>query len=255
MFGIFFFAAVIVAGVAYNKNRKRKISAYKLPADAAALLEQNVVFYKQLNQAQKRIFESRVRDFLANTTIRGVDTEIDDLDKLLVASGAIIPIFAFPDWRYNNISEVLIYKDSFNKDFQTTGTGRNIGGMVGTGAMQRMMLLSKPALRQSFSDELDGQNTVIHEFVHLIDKADGSIDGVPEYLVRHPSVIPWIKLMAEKIRDIRTGEIADIDDYGATNDAEFLAVVSEYFFERPEKLKANHPDLYAMLVKMFERKQ
>jgi MtfA peptidase len=251
MFGIAVFTAIIIAIAVYYSNRKKQISSYELPAGAAAMLEQNVAFYAALSAEDKGHFERRVRDFLATTNIRGVDVAVEELDKLLVASGAIIPIFAFPNWRYNNIAEVLIYKDAFTKDFKTSGPDRNVAGMVGTGALHRQMLLSRPSLRSAFSNENDGQNTVIHEFVHLIDKADGSTDGIPEYLLSRPYIIPWVKEINDTIKDIKSNGAKDIDPYGATNDAEFFAVISEYFFERPDKLKEHHPELYAMLAKMF----
>jgi Mlc titration factor MtfA (ptsG expression regulator) len=44
---------------------------------------------------------------------------------------------------------------------------------------------------------------------------------------------------------------SDIDPYGLTNEAEFFAVVSEYFFERPGVMERKHPELYAMLARVF----
>ncbi len=251
MISSFILLAVGISIFVYFARRKKQIQTYVLPDSTSQLLEENVAFYKELSDENKAIFRDRIKDFLANTTVRGVDVEIDDLDRLLVASGAIIPIFAFPGWKYNNITEVLIYKEAFNRDFGTTGPGRNVLGMVGDGAMHRQMILSRPSLRGSFSNEADGKNTVIHEFVHLIDKADGAVDGIPEYLLARPYMIPWIGIIRETIKEMKANDSRDINFYGATNDAEFFAVVSEYFFERPDKLKANHPELYALLDKMF----
>jgi MtfA peptidase len=251
MIAVIVFIIIIISIVVFYSKRKKTITTYELPADASQLLENNVTFYQELGDADKTLFEGRVRDFLAHTTVRGVNVEIEDLDRLLVAAGAIIPIFAFPDWKYNNIAEVLIYKDAFTKEFETTGDGRNVLGMVGDGAMHRQMILSKSSLRQSFGNDKDGQNVAIHEFVHLIDKADGYIDGLPEYLLTHPEVLPWLTVMKDTIRQMKSSGAGGINIYGATNDAEFFAVVSEYFFERPHKLKENHPELYAMLDNMF----
>lgn len=251
MVGLVIIVSIVIALFVYKQRRKREIQAYKLPKGSRVLLENHVPFYHKLSKKDKAVFEERVRDFLANVSVRGVDVEVQDLDKLLVASGAIIPIFSFPDWRYNNIAEVLLYGATFNADYSTDGNGRNILGMVGDGAMHRNMILSLPAVRSSFAHGSDGHNTVLHEFVHLIDKADGSTDGVPEYLLTTPAVIPWLKKIRETIREIRQSGRSDIDSYGATNEAEFFAVISEYFFEQPDKLKVHHPDLYAMLDKMF----
>ena len=244
---------IIVVIVAFYRSRQKDPNKYIVPANLQQLLSENVSFYTKLDANSKTLFKTRVKDFLTNVAVRGVDVAVDDLDRTLVAAGAIIPIFAFPDWRYNNLSEVLLYKDTFNKQFLTKGDERNVLGMVGDGPLHREMLLSKPSLRTSFQNPGDGSNTAIHEFTHLIDKADGAVDGVPEYLLANPYIIPWIKGMHQTIIDMKTGDATDINTYGATNDAEFLAVITEYFFERPTELKANHPDLYLMLEQMFHK--
>ncbi|MCW3123788.1 MAG: hypothetical protein JWQ38_3280 [Flavipsychrobacter sp.] len=244
-------AVVIIAALLYSyAKRKKQIQNYQLPVKTRDLLAAHVPFYNDLDSRGKQQFEDRIKDFLATTNVRGVDVAVEDLDRILIAAGAIMLIFSFPDWKYNNISEILLYKDSFSTDFSTDGIDRNVLGMVGDGAMHRQMILSKPSLRASFKNPVDGQNTIIHEFAHLIDKADGAVDGVPEYLLSHPQVRPWIEMVHEQISRMKRGR-SDINMYGATNDAEFFAVVAEAFFEQPEKMKSRHPELYALLDEMF----
>jgi Mlc titration factor MtfA (ptsG expression regulator) len=253
---IFFIVAVIFIIIVLKlySDTKKKGKAYQIPANTKQLLTDNVAFYRELSSKDKLAFENRIKDFLSDVTIRGVDVDIDDLDRLLVASGAIILIFSFPDWRYTNLDEVLLYKGTFTKEFSTEDAERNVLGMVGDGAMHREMILSKPSLRASFQNPADGHNTAIHEFAHLVDKADGATDGVPEYLITQPHLTPWIDLVHQTIREMKEKRHSDIDLYGATNDAEFFAVISEYFFEKPLQLKENHPELYEMLDEMFHKK-
>jgi len=241
---------IILAGSFLYRSLRKKPGSYIVPGNIKELLSANVAFYTALDDDGKTLFEERVSDFLSNVTIKGVDVSVEDLDRVLVAAGAIIPIFGFPDWRYNNLSEVLLYKDTFSREYDTHGSGRNVLGMVGEGALQREMLLSKPSLRSSFHNATDGHNTPIHEFAHLIDKADGATDGIPEYLLSRPFILPWIAQMHRTIAGMKTHH-SDINIYGATNDAEFFAVVTEYFFERPTELKEHHPELYALLTEMF----
>jgi MtfA peptidase len=249
------FLLLIIAGlfIFFRRGLRSNKNNYVVPANTEQLLSGNVTFYQQLDGPGKLQFESRVKDFLSRTAIRGVDTVVEDIDRVLVAAGAIIPIFSFPDWRYNNLSEVLLYKGAFNRDYQTAGNERDILGMVGEGNLQREMLLSQPSLRSSFQHPRDGHNTAVHEFTHLLDKADGTTDGVPEYLLENPYIVPWIARMRETIQHMKSSNRSDIDLYGATSDAEFFAVISEYFFERPEELKSHHPELYSMLEMMFGR--
>ena len=171
---------------------------------------------------------------------------------ILVASSAIIPIFAFPHWQYLKLTEVLLYPSEFNENFETSGQGRAILGMVGTGYMEGKMILSKPALIHGFRNESDKKNTAIHEFVHLVDKADGKIDGIPSLLLEKQYAIPWLDLIHKKIDEIYEGR-SDINPYGATNSSEFFAVVCEYFFERPKLLKSKHPKLYGLLENIFNQ--
>ena len=145
-----------------------------------------------------------------------------------------------------------LYPAMFNEDFQTEGKGRRTLGMVGTGFMEGKMILSKPALHHGFSNESDKKNTAIHEFVHLIDKSDRIIDGIPSLLLEKQYTIPWLDLINQNIEAIYENK-SDINPYGATNRAEFFAVISEYFFERPQLLKRKHPELYKVLEEIFDQ--
>ncbi len=253
MAGLIILIIAMAIGAFIYYDHKGRTLKYKAPDTTSQLLEDNVSFYQNLQLQDKLAFETRVKDFIEHTSIRGIDVEIEDLDRILVAASAIILIFPFPDWKYNNISEVLLYKGTFSKNFETEGEGRNVLGMVGDGALHHEMLLSKPSLRSSFNNPTDGRNTAIHEFAHLLDKADGATDGIPEYLLTRPEVLPWASQIHKTIQHMRATSHSDIDSYGATNDAEFFAVISEYFFEKPDKLKEHHPELYSMLEKMFNR--
>lgn len=233
---------------------KRKEVKVPLQENAKDLLEENIPFYAALSIEDKARFEFKVQDFLLHTKITGVKTELSELDRLLIASSAIIPIFNFDNWYYQNIDEVLLYPNAFNRQFETKGQERNILGMVGDGVMNGKMLLSRNALKQGFKNETDKKNTAIHEFVHLIDKSDGLTDGIPTLLMEKQYLIPWLDLMNRKMEEIRKKK-SDINTYGATNQIEFFAVASEYFFERPQLLEKKHPELFALLNSFFERKE
>ncbi len=237
-------------------TRNWKDLGWKLPQEAMppkwkAILTKEITFYNSLSPTEKEHFEYKVQEFLLNCRITGIQTEADTADHLLVAASAVIPIFKFPNWRYTNLFEVLLYPASFNEDFETTGKDRRILGMVGTGYMNGKMILSKAALHHGFDNTSDKKNTAIHEFIHLIDKLDGNIDGVPHVLLERPYVIPWLDLINHKIDEIYEKE-SDINPYGGTSQVEFFAVASEYFFERPKLLAQKHPKLYDLLEEIFD---
>ncbi len=239
-----------VAGVVFYKRPLKKI---RLPDGYKDLLTQHVSFYRSLDEAGKICFENKLKEFLGYIRITGVDTKVEDLDTLLVASGGVIPIFGFPEWRYYNLRDVWLYADTFNADnYSTKGSGRDVLGMVGDGPMQMLMILSKPALRRGFADSSGKENTGIHEFVHLLDKEDGAVDGLPEALLERQYSLPWLNLMAENIAAIKAGK-SDINIYGSNNKAEFLAVAAEYFFEQPGQFKQKHPALYELMTHIFHQ--
>ncbi len=216
------------------------------------ILVNKVVFYNALSADEKSRFEYKVQEFLLNCRVTGINVDVGVTDKVLVAASAIIPIFEFPEWKYTNLSEVLLYPGSFNEKFETSGSDTNILGMVGTGYMEGKMILSKPALHLGFVNESDKKNTAIHEFIHLIDKMDGVIDGLPSILLERQYVIPWMDLISKKIEEIYADK-SDINPYGGTNKAEFFSVASEYFFERPKLFARTHPELYKLMSEVFNQ--
>ncbi len=189
--------------------------------------------------------------FLAHVRITGINTSVEDVDRIYIAASAVIPVFNFAGWEYFNLHEVLLYPDSFDHEYKQEGDGRNILGMVGSGAMNHVMILSRQELRKAFTNTSGKDNTAIHEFVHLLDKADGDIDGIPESLADKKYIVPWLQLMHREIKLIRDGD-SDINPYGSTNEAEFLAVAAEYFFERPALFEKKHPELFTMMEKIFK---
>jgi Mlc titration factor MtfA (ptsG expression regulator) len=247
---LFVLSLVFVTILIYSFLKKKPLLAQPSAQTEKDILAKHVLFYQVLSAEEKLRFEGNLRAFLQMVKITGVKTPIEDIDRVFIAAAAIIPIFAFKEWQYRNIHEVLLYPGSFNEDYEITGNERNVLGMVGNGPMQNEMILSKDDLRNGFLNHSDKSNTAIHEFVHLIDKSDGDADGVPNVLLKHKYVIPWLKQIHKEIAAINQ-RTSDINPYGATNEAEFFAVAAEYFFEQPHALELKHPELYKLLEEVF----
>lgn len=258
--GRFYFLLAIIfiplLGYLVFRFRKKRKEAEALrqpfPDQWRTELEATVPFYQKLSSEEKNRFEQAIKSFLHSTSITGINTEVDESTRLWVATSAVIPIFGFKDWRYRNLNEVLIYPSAFKSDnYAQEGPGRNALGMVGTGPMSGKMILSKPALVNGFVKAGDGRNTGIHEFAHLLDASDGEYDGIP-HLLDQQYVLPWLGLMHREMKRIQRGK-SKLRPYGATNKAEFFAVASEFFFERPDELRLHYPKLYDLLEKVFRQ--
>ncbi|WP_374004571.1 zinc-dependent peptidase [Nonlabens sp.] len=95
-------------------------------------------FYQKLNEKEQQIFRQRMAAFLEETYVDSVGFKLEELDEILVAASAIIPVFKFKAWRYNNLTGVVIYPDNFNEDLEYKNKDPNhmIGGVVGTGRFE-----------------------------------------------------------------------------------------------------------------------
>lgn len=252
LFQIFAVLLLIVIVILLAFKMKGENEVVLMPENYREILYDYVKYYRQLSEADQKQFEKRVEHFFVAVPITGVNAVVEDLDRLLIAAAAIIPVFTISDWQYINLHEILLYPGTFNQEFDQGGDERLVTGMVGTGAMQDKMILTKWQLRQGFINSKDNHNTAIHEFVHLIDKMDGTMDGVPEIILERKYVQQWKNIMDSTIWHMKTYG-SDINMYGATSPVEFFAVVSEYYFEQPEALKMHHADVFEMLERIYTR--
>ncbi len=229
--------------------RRRNILKNEFPLEFINLYEKNVAWYSTLNEVDKKQLHRDTQIFLAEKEILGIETEVTNLDRILIAASALIPVFKFPDWEYDNVTTILLYPARFNIDFDSDGKNRNILGLVGIGSS---MVLSRPDLELGFKQNNDKLNVGFHEFIHKVDQKDGSIDGILAVLMNPVMITEWKRIVADEMNLLEKGK-SDINPYGLSNKAEFFAVAAEYFFENPESMRKEHLELYNILVKIFKQ--
>ena len=243
-------AAVLYWAMRRRVRRRLAVLGQDIAPEWTAVLESEVSFYRTLKEDGRRRFEKLVQVFLDEVAITGVGTKVDTQTRVLVAASAVIPIFGFDDFEYG-LGEVLIYPDSFNHSYDAeSAEDRNILGMVGAKHLSGTMILSKPSLLAGFRNNTDKHNVGTHEFAHLIDAGSGDIDGVPP-TADAKTMDPWVQWVGRELK--RDGSFDDVDDYAYTNEAEYFAVLSEYFFENPTQLQAKHPRLYDLMRRMYHQ--
>lgn len=206
----------------------------------------------QLDALDKVKFEQRCLSFIQVTEFIGHQLEVSNEDKLLIASGAVILAWGFERWHYVKVDSVILVPASFNENSEFGQQDSTISGLVGSHHLAGKMILSQAALHAGFSNDKDKRNVAIHEFAHLIDMADGECDGLPRQIVDAAFCLPWLNLVRQGIEDIDNKQ-SNIRQYGATNQAEFFAVLSEYFFEQPKMLKRKQPQLYDALQDFYKQ--
>ena len=231
-------------------RRRKKILNKPFPVEWEKILQTSVYYYTELPYNEKTRFKKQIQIFLNEKIITGIETEIDEKIKVLTAASAVIPVFNIPEWEYDKLNEILIYPRNFNENYGFSDKDEPILGMVISNTST--IILSKPALTQSFKKNNDSFNVGIHEFIHKVDGEDGIIDGIPALIMDNNTIEKYVAIADTESEKIKTGS-SDINSYALTNRAEFFAVTSEYFFENPQKMNKEHPELYAVLKKIFRQ--
>ena len=245
------FAYVLLA-LARRYCRRARIRARGAPAELRALVANLVGFHGALAPDEAQRFLEEVEIFLVEKRITGIGTPVDDACRVLVAASAVIPTFGLPSWEWENVNEVLVYPGAFATDWRGRGDGQHAVGVVGDQELRRTMVLSKPHLVEGFRRARDGQNVGIHEFAHLVDWMDGQVDGVPRRLLEPAAAHGWAELVRREMQAIAQKR-SMLSDYAGTQPSEFFAVASETFFEKPAELREKHPEVYAVLERIYRQ--
>src|SRR5262249_53766320 len=89
---------------------------------------------------------------------------------------------------------------------------------------------------------------------HQLDMLDGLINGTP-VLTSDDLADRWRRIMDREFEEHRRHRHRNslLDPYGATSEAEFFAVATECFFDRPLDLRQEHRELYALLREFFNQ--
>lgn len=255
--GVLLVVLLITALWIWRINTRKKSlrnDRVKLTVNDKHWLREHIPFYKKLKKSDQTIFEDRIGIFLADVKITEIDKQQAEKESCFyVASSAVIAFWGLPYYNYGNLREVLVYPSNFDMDNTLNQHGIVNGKVHHGGLMNNTMILSLPALIKGFQIDNDKKNVGIHEFAHLLDKSDGSIDGIPEYLGEEDKKI-WVKLMGEAMEEIKNNN-STIPDYGSTSEAEFFAVVVTYYKECPSLLKIKNRPLYEFLETYFNREK
>ncbi len=247
---------VVSVSIALSIWRKqtKKLSSQKqrviLNLNDRFWLERHIPFYKKLNKSERTTFEDRIGLFLSEIRVTEINKDLPEKETCLyVASSAVIAFWGLPYWNYGELSEVLVYPENYDENGELGPSGIKQGQVHHGGLMNTTMVLSLRALEHGFENHTDKKNVGVHEFAHLIDKSDGSIDGLPVDMDEDDERL-WMKLVEIEIEKIRKGK-SDLNPYAGTNGAEFFAVSVEYFKERPELFQKKHPRFYEILDEYF----
>jgi Mlc titration factor MtfA (ptsG expression regulator) len=236
----------LVAAASRRDARRRALLADPFPPAWRELLLGAYDHYERLPLMMRARFEDDVRIFIDEKRITGIEVALDDEICLLVAASAVTLSLAWRDYEWDALTEVLIYPQDFDRDY-----GFERAELAGQAHPWGTIILSLPALLESFRDPDDAYHVGLHEFAHLLDVQEGHMNGIFAGLSTLQQR-EWVTLMESEMARLRRGQSV-VDDYGSDEPAEFLAVAVEAFFETPLALRQRHRELYTFLAAYFSQ--
>ncbi|MEM1044101.1 MAG: zinc-dependent peptidase [Bacteroidota bacterium] len=241
--GLVAFALPLLLGLR-GPGRRWRAAQRPFPPAWRTWLRNHVPLYARADEPDRTRFERDVQLVLAESRFEGVGgVEVTDTLRLSVAAGAALLLHGRPDWELSLDRTFLLYPGHFGDDY--TALEPAYDGMVHP---QGPVILSASAVEKSWA-RMDGSNVVLHELAHLFDFDDLDADGVPS-LVDPGSVDGWLDLVRRETALIRRGQ-SMLRRYAATNAAEFFAVATEVFFERPTGMARRHPELFETMAALY----
>lgn len=240
-------AAVLWTQGQRRRALRREVVEAPFPDTWRRFLHDRYEHYERLPETLRRRFEADVRVFLAEKRITGVGIEATEDLRLLVAASAVTLSLCWPEYEWDQLTEVLLYPQDFDRDYEFVDDPELAGQAHPWGTV----ILSVPALVESFEDPWDAFHVGLHEFAHMLGLAQTEFGAVP---VGFPGerAQEWLQVVEKERERLRRGKSV-IDDYGEESDVEFVAVAVEAFFEIPQALRQRHREVYAILGEYFRQ--
>ena len=256
------FLLIVLAGVSLfvytTFLRDKWIRRRPFPAEWDAQLSARLAPYSSLTAEERSRLQQLIQLFLAKKRFYGCNgLEITDEIRVAIAAQACLLVLNQGWAVYPRLMSILVYPDAFRAEreqYREDGTVAVANhGMLGESWGSGKVILSWEDISRGARDFTDGHNVVLHEFAHQLDNQSGATNGAPP-LYRN-SYQSWARVFGENYTDLQHRIVQRLprvmDDYGATNPAEFFAVATEAFFEKPRDLRAQRPELYEELCKYY----
>jgi Mlc titration factor MtfA (ptsG expression regulator) len=245
-----------------KQRRRRRLQAQPFPKEWLATIKRNVSFFHRLSANDRAELFGHTQVFLAEKRFEGCDgLEITDEVRITIAAQACLLLLHRKTDYFPRLLTILVYPSTYVAEDRRHVHGHvwqegKMARLGETGRWLGAIVLAWDAVKSGAADPSDGKNVVLHEFAHQLDYENYAEDGAPALATRDQR-LSWQEVMRGEFASLRaadeTGISALLDTYGATNPAEFFAVSTEAFFERPRALRARHPKLYAELQRYFHQ--
>jgi Mlc titration factor MtfA (ptsG expression regulator) len=258
---IFLALVVIVIALALwiPRYRLKRAIAAPFPQEWVEILEHNIGIYRYLPMPLRLQLRRLIKQFLHQKHFSGAGgLEVTDEMRITIAAQACMLQLHRNTNLYPGLRYIIIYPTAFvvsRSQVDENGLvshGRQ--GMLGESWQNGKVILAWDNVLHGAQNFVDGRNVVLHEFAHQLDSETGSTDGAP-LLGGQSSYRSWAGALSgeflELQKDARRGKRSLMDHYGATNPAEFFAVATETFFEKPNRMAQHHEELFEVMKSYY----
>ena len=240
-----------------KRRRRRRLLAGGVPSSWRAIVERNVRQHRNLPEEFRRRLWRKLPVFVAekNWTGCGGLTITDEMRVTIGATACLMIVGFDDDYSFDGVQSILVYPSAYVHPDEIRSRTETGGEAVFGEAWHRgPIVLSWRHVLRAGGSRRAGHNLVVHEFAHHLDGLDGDVSGTPQLKDRR-QVHDWYQVTeAEYFRLVgsaQRGEVTLLDQYGASNRAEFFAVASECFFELPGEMSRRHEALYRALREFY----
>jgi Mlc titration factor MtfA (ptsG expression regulator) len=247
------------------RNLAARLTRVRLPTDPIPpiwpqLVDRHVPLIARLSSADRDRLFHIMQLFLKEVPFETAGgLELREEIQVTIAAQACLLLLKMPYPRYARVRRVLVYPAAFMPKTQHSYRSNQLvtpdEPAAGQAWPSGVVVLGWEDVKGGALAGSDGHNVVFHEFAHMLDAEDGTFDGTPvldSASSYHAWVTQWSAEFDEHVRRVEADEATLLDPYGATNRAEFFAVATEAFFERPLEVRSHQPRLYTLLAEFFK---
>ena len=242
-----------------RRSKRKHLLNMPFPDEWAKIVEKNVPLYNRIPESLKKQLHGFINIFLAEKNFEGCGgLEITDEIKVTIAAQACMLLLNRKTSYFRKLHTILVYPHTYIAKTISSNDRIIVEGQdarLGESWQNGPVVLAWDSVKGGTSNIYDAKNVVIHEFAHQLDQEDGLADGAP-ILEKRSRYITWAKVLSEEYENLqrkkRKRRRSILNKYGATNPAEFFAVATETFFEKPKQMQKKHPELYDELRNYYK---
>lgn len=251
-----------------TRRKRDKLRGKPFPAEWLRILRKRIPIHELMSPEDSAELHGHINIFIAEKQFEGCGgLKITDEHRVTIAAQACTLLLHRKTDYYPNLVSILVYPGTY---FAPASAHIGAGvvtewedSRLGESWSEGSVVLSWEAVCEGAANPTDGFNVVFHEFAHQLDDENGGCDGAPDlddedWSDDYPNrYLSWSRVLNSEYRRLnrnaRRGIRTVMDDYGTVNPAEFFAVATECFFEKPAELKKDHPKLFDELQKYYHQ--